>query len=67
MTDFPFVHKKAIKGAKSSFIYNKYVAEIIPYILNESGILNIGGKKRDIFHFAKNLQKKYRTNKFKKN
>ena len=58
MTDFPFVHKKAIKGAKSSFIYNKYVAEIIPYILNESGILNIGGKKRDIFHFAKKFAKK---------
>ena len=53
MTDFPFVHKKAIKGAKASFIYNKFVAEIIPYVLNEKGILNVGGKKRDIFNFAK--------------
>ena len=53
MTDYPFVHKKAIKGAYSSFMYNKEISKIIPYILNESGILNIGGKKREIFKFAK--------------
>ncbi len=53
MADFPFVHKKAISGAKTSFIYNKFVAEIIPHIINEKGILNIGGKKRDIYKFAK--------------
>jgi len=58
MTDFPFVHKKAIKGAKTSFIYNKFVAEIIPYILNEKGVINIGGKKRDIYDFAKKFAKK---------
>ena len=53
MTDFPFVHKKAIKGAISSFIYNKNVSKIIPFLLNEKGILNVGGKTRDIFDFAK--------------
>ncbi len=58
MTDYPFVHKKAIKGAKASFIYNKFVAKIIPYILNEKGVLNIGGKKRDIYNFAKKFEKK---------
>ena len=58
MTDYPFVHKKAIKGAKASFIYNKFVAEVIPFILNEKGVLNIGGKKRDIFEFARKFAKK---------
>ncbi len=53
MTDYPFVHTKAIKGAYSSFIYNKTVSKILPYLINEKGILNIGGKRRDIFNFAK--------------
>ena len=48
MTDFPFIHKKAITGAYTSFIFNKEVAKIIPFILNMKGILNVGGKKRDI-------------------
>jgi len=58
MTDFPFIHKKAIQGAYSSFIYNKTVAKIIPYLLEEKGVLNVGGKKREIFKFAKNFSNK---------
>jgi dTDP-4-dehydrorhamnose reductase len=58
MTDFPFVHKKAIQGAYSSFLYNKTVAKIIPYLLHEKGVLNIGGKRRDIYKFAKEFSKK---------
>ena len=58
MTDYPFTHKKAISGAYSSFIYNKYVAMVIPYLLNEKGILNIGGKKREIYQFAKKFGNK---------
>ena len=30
ITDYPFVHKKAIKGAKSSFIFNKSVSLSTP-------------------------------------
>lgn len=52
MTDFPFIHKKAITGAYTSFIFNKEVAKIIPFILNMKGILNVGGKKREIYKFA---------------
>ncbi len=59
MTDYPFVHKKAIKGARSSFIFNKSVSKILPYLINETGIINIGGKSRDIFSFAQ----KFSTNK----
>lgn len=53
MTDYPFVHKKAISGAYSSFIFNKEVAKIIPRLLSEKGIINIGGKCREIYKFAK--------------
>ena len=62
MTDYPFVHKKAISGAFTSFIFNNKVAQIIPLILDEKGILNLGGKKREIYKFAitqadKNIKK----------
>ena len=58
MTDYPFTHKKAIKGAKSSFIFNKTVSKLIPSLLNETGVINIGGKKRDIYQFAKKFSNK---------
>ena len=58
MTDYPFVHKKALKSAYSSFIYNKYVSKIIPHILDENGVINIGGKKREIYKFAKKFSNK---------
>lgn len=58
ITDFPFIHKKAIVGAYSSFMYNKHAAKIIPYILNQKGILNIGGKRQEIHNFAKKTSKK---------
>jgi len=52
MTDYPFIHKKAVHGAYSSFLFNKTVAKIIPHLLNEKGIINIGGKRREIYKFA---------------
>ena len=53
MTDYPFIHKKANKGAYTSFTFNKNVAELLPYLLDQKGILNVGGKKREIYDFAK--------------
>ncbi len=53
MTDYPFTHKRAIQGAKSSFIFNKSVSSLIPFLLDEYGVLNIGGEERDIFDFSK--------------
>tara|TARA_B110001450_G_C17655732_1_gene495159 strand:+ start:1011 stop:1739 length:729 start_codon:yes stop_codon:yes gene_type:complete len=53
LMDYPFPHKSAIKNSYSSLIYNKDFAKILPLILNEVGILNIGGKRKTIFNFAK--------------
>ena len=58
MTDFPFSYEAAIKNAYSSFIYNKDFAEILPHILDEKGIINIGTKKKDLFLILPNKQKK---------
>ena len=58
ITDYPFVHKNAITNGYSSFIYNKSVAKIIPHILEEKGVINIGGKKREIYKFARKFGNK---------
>lgn len=53
ITDFPFSYKKAIKNSFSSLIYNKDFAKLLPYLLDEKGVLNVGGKKQSIYSFAK--------------
>merc|ERR1711966_421905 len=53
MTEKPFVHKKAFANVKTSFLYHKDVAEILFKLLNKKGILNIGGKTKYIYDFAK--------------
>ena len=53
MTEKPFVHKKAFANVKTSFLYHKDVAEILFKVLNKKGILNIGGKTKYIYDFAK--------------
>ena len=34
------------------------LSKLIPYLLDEYGVLNIGGKKRDIYEFAKKFNNK---------
>ena len=57
MTEYPFVHKKAIKGAKTSFLFNRDVAKLIPFLLDEKGIINVGGKKGTYIILPKDLIK----------
>ena len=58
MTEKPFAHKKAFYNLKSNFIYHEDLVDILPKILNETGIINIGGKARSVFSFAKLSNKK---------
>lgn len=67
MTEYPFVHKQVVGRARSSFVFNKTVAKIIPFLLDEKGVLNIGGKTRSIYNFVKKFSKINFKNKFKKN
>jgi len=53
MTEKPFVHKKAFSNIKTSFMYHDEVASILFKILDKKGIINIGGKSRYIYDFAK--------------
>ena len=58
MTDYPFSYKSAIKGAYASLIFNSSIANIIMYLIDYNGILNVGGKRREIYEFAKIFSKK---------
>jgi dTDP-4-dehydrorhamnose reductase len=53
MTEKPFIHKKAFANVKTSFLYHEDVAKILFKVLNKKGIINIGGKIKDIYSFAK--------------
>ena len=53
MTEKPFVHKKAFGNIKLNFIYHKDIAKILFKLINKKGILNIGGKTRTVYDFAK--------------
>ena len=53
MTEKPFVHKKAFSNVKLNFIYHEDIAKILFKIIDKKGILNIGGKTRTVYDFAK--------------
>ncbi len=67
MTEKPFIHKKAFKNVKTSFIYHDEAAKILLKVLNKKGIINVGGKCQSIFDFAKNDNKKIKPLFLKKN
>lgn len=54
MTERPFIHKKAYTNIKTNFIYHDEVAKILFKLLNQKGIINLGGKTQSPFNFAKN-------------
>ena len=63
MTEKPFIHKKAFADAKTNFLYHEDVVPILFKVLNEKGVLNIGGKTQTIYNFArkdnKDIKKDY--------
>ena len=58
MCERPFLHDYAFYDIKTNFVFQDEVAKIIPKILNEKGIINIGGEIQSVFNFAKKTQKK---------
>tara|TARA_B100000029_G_scaffold451760_1_gene476561 strand:+ start:953 stop:1672 length:720 start_codon:yes stop_codon:yes gene_type:complete len=58
MTEKPFKHSKALYDAKTSFMYQEDLKEILFKIITKKGILNVGGKSQSIYSFAKKDNKK---------
>ena len=67
MTEKPFKFKKAYKNLKSNFLYHEDLVKMLPKLINETGIINVGGKSQSIYSFAKILNKKVKGIKSPKN
>ena len=53
MTEKPFPYKKAYSNLKSNFMYHEDLIKMLPKIIKERGIINVGGKSQSIYQFAK--------------
>lgn len=53
ISDKPFSHPKAFIDVKKSMIYNTDAAKIILKLLNEFGVINVGGVNRTVYDFVK--------------
>jgi len=58
MTEKPFPHKKAYSNLRSNFMYHEDLIKILPKIINQKGIINVGGKSQSVFEFAKKNNRK---------
>ena len=58
MTESPFLHKKAFKNVVSNFMFHEDLAKKFKNLIHKKGIINIGGKRRTVFNFAKSYNKK---------
>jgi len=58
MTEKPFVHKSAFSDVKTNFIFHEDMAKLLFKVINKRGVLNIGGKTKTVFNFAKKYNPK---------
>ena len=58
MTEKPFPYKKAYSNLKSNFMYHEDLIKILPKIIKEKGIINVGGKSQSVFQFARKFDRK---------
>ncbi len=64
MTERPFIHKSAFSNLKTNFIYHDQVAKFLPKLFKYKGILNVGGKIRTVYKFARRSNPKIKAKKF---
>ena len=57
-TERPFVHKQAFYDFKTNFIFHEDLVKNIIKIINQKGIINIGGKSQSVYNFVKRYNKK---------
>ena len=58
MTEKPFAHKRGYTNLFSNYMFHEDLIKILPKIIDQYGIINVGGKKRSIFSFGKTFNKK---------
>ena len=57
MTEKPFRFKKAYSNLISNFIFHEEVVKMLPKVISQKGIINIGGKSQSVYSFAKTFNK----------
>jgi len=57
MTERPFVHAEAFANVKTSFLYHDDVCKILFKLIDQKGVINLGGKSQYIYNFAKKDKK----------
>ncbi len=58
MTEKPFLHKKAFGNLISNYMFHEDLVKMLPKIINQKGILNIGGITQSVYDFAKSKNSK---------
>ena len=58
MTEKPFMYKKAYYNLISNYMFHEDLVKMLPKIIKEKGIINIGGKSQSVYSFAKKNNKK---------
>ena len=58
MTEKPFAYKKAFTNVYSNYMFHEQMVDFLPKLINHYGIINVGGKPRSTFQFAKSHNKK---------
>ena len=67
MTEKPFVHKKAFSNVKTNFMFHEDLVKILPKLIDQKGVINVGGKSQSVYSFAKFHNKTIKKIKAKKN
>ena len=67
MIQKPFPYNKAFYDLKSNFMFHEDLVKILPKIISQKGILNVGGPSQSIFNFAKKTKKNLKKISAKKN
>ena len=53
MANKPFPHKNALADVTKSFIYDDDAAKITLQLMDENGIINVGGRAETVYEFAR--------------
>ena len=58
MTEKPFAYKKAYTNVYSNYMFHEELVKILPKLIKNFGIINVVGKSRSAYNFAKIHNKK---------
>ena len=67
MIEKPFPYNKAFYDLKSNFMFHEDLVKILPKIISQKGILNVGGPSQSVFNFAKKTKKNLKKISAKRN